>query len=138
MAVTDDGEVLARLRQALEARYGAEYRVLADRSATGVLQLLGRLHDQGEPVALLIADQWMPQLTGVELLARARELHPKARRLLLLMGVMDRRASKALSQAMTLGRLDGGGVEPQLHPRARGIVVRRREAATLPGWPRSG
>jgi thioredoxin reductase (NADPH) len=97
LAVSEDGEVLARLRQALEARYGAEYRVLADRSATGVLQLLGRLHDQGEPVALLIADQWMPQLTGVELLARARELHPKARRLL-LMGVMDRRASKALTR----------------------------------------
>jgi thioredoxin reductase (NADPH) len=111
LAVTDDGEVLARLRQALEARYGAEYRVLADRSATGALKLLERLHEQGEPVALVIADQWMPQLTGVELLARARELHPKARRLL-LMGVMDRRASKALSQAMALGRLDGWLLKP--------------------------
>ena len=111
LAVSDDGEVLAGLRQALEARYGADHQVLGSRSATDALQLLERLHDQGEPVALVIGDQWMPRLTGVELLVQTRRLHPSARRPLLI-GVMDRRAVQALSQAMTLGQVDGWLLRP--------------------------
>lgn len=111
LAVDDDGDVLEVLKQALGKRYGADYQIITERSPAVGLGVLERLRSQDASVAVVIADQWMPQLTGVELLARARELHPKARRLL-LMGVMDRRASKALSQAMTLGRLDGWLLKP--------------------------
>ncbi|HEX6678270.1 MAG TPA: FAD-dependent oxidoreductase [Actinomycetes bacterium] len=111
LVVDDDGGVLAALQAALARRFGADYQVLAERSAAAGLRALERLRDQGLPVAVVIADQWMPHVTGLELLAHSRRLHPSARRLLLI-GVWDRSANRAMSQAMTLGRLDGWVLKP--------------------------
>ncbi len=111
VAVDDDGDVLAALQAALARRYGTDYQVLAERSAAAGLQTLERLRRQDVAVALIIADQWMPYMTGLDLLARARQLHPSARRMLLI-GVWDRSANQPMSQAMTLGRLDGWVLKP--------------------------
>ncbi len=111
LVVDDDGDVLATLEAALARRYGADYQILAERSPAAALQVLERLRRQQVAVAVIIADQWMPHLTGLDLLARARELHPSARRLVLL-GVWDRSANQPMSQAMTLGRLDGWLLKP--------------------------
>jgi thioredoxin reductase (NADPH) len=73
--------------------------------------VLERLRRQQVAVAVIIADQWMPHMTGLDLPARARELHPSARRLVLI-GVWDRSANQPMSQAMTLGRLDGWVLKP--------------------------
>jgi thioredoxin reductase (NADPH) len=67
---------------------------------------LERLRSQDVSVAVVIADQWMPQLTGVEFLAQAHHLHASARRMLLI-GVLDRSVNQPMSQAMALGRIDG-------------------------------
>src|SRR5262249_41872156 len=53
----------------------------------------------------------MPHMTGLDLLARTRALHPSARRLALI-GVWDRSANEQMSQAMTLGWLDGWVLKP--------------------------
>jgi thioredoxin reductase (NADPH) len=45
---------------------------------------LERMQEKGEQVALVIADQWMPEMTGIELLDRAHALHPHAQRALLV------------------------------------------------------
>src|SRR6266511_2315731 len=111
LVVDDDGDVLAALQAALAKRYGADYQILAERSAAAALQTLERLRRQEATVAVIIADQWMPHMTGLDLLARARQLHPSARRLLLV-GVWDRSANQPMSQAMTLGRLDGWMLKP--------------------------
>ena len=111
MAVDDDGDVLAALQAALAKRYGADYQILAERSPGAGLATLERLRRQDLAVAVIIADQWMPHMTGLDLLARARQLHPSARRLLLI-GVWDRSANQPMSQAMTLGRLDGWILKP--------------------------
>ncbi len=111
LAVDDDGDVLAALQAALAKRYGADYQILAERSPAAALQVLERLRRQEMAVAVIIADQWMPHMTGLDLLARARELHPSARRLVLI-GVWDRSANQPMSQAMTLGRLDGWVLKP--------------------------
>src|SRR6266571_327082 len=111
LAVDDDGDVLAALQAALAKRYGADYQILAERSPAAALQMLERLRRQEMAVAVIIADQWMPHMTGLDLLAWARELHPSARRLVLI-GVWDRSANQPMSQAMTLGRLDGWVLKP--------------------------
>lgn len=59
----------------------------------------------GKEVALVIADQWMPGTTGVELLSRARDLHPGAKRVLLI-DAMDHSALTVVLQATALGRID--------------------------------
>jgi thioredoxin reductase (NADPH) len=111
LVVDDDGNVLAALEAALARRFGADYQILTERSPAAGLQALERLRRQDLPVAVVIADQWMPRMTGLELLAHSRQLHPSARRLLLI-GVWDRSANQPMSQAMTLGRLDGWVLKP--------------------------
>lgn len=61
-----------------------DYRIVGHASSDQALDALGRLRDDGEEVALILADQWMPQITGAELLARANEGHPLAKRCLLI------------------------------------------------------
>jgi thioredoxin reductase (NADPH) len=111
VAVDDDSDVLAALQAALRRRFGADYQVVAERSPAAALQTLARLRRGGVAVAVILADQWMPQMTGLELLARARQLHPTARRLLLC-GIWDSSVNQPMSQAMTLGRLDSWVVKP--------------------------
>jgi thioredoxin reductase (NADPH) len=106
LAVDDDGDVVGALRQALGKRYGADYQILTERAPAEGLGVLERLRSQDVSVAVVIADQWMPQLTGVDFLAQAHQLHPSARRMLLI-GVLDRSVNEPMSQAMALGRIDG-------------------------------
>jgi thioredoxin reductase (NADPH) len=111
VAVDDDRDVLAALQAALRRRFGADYQILAERSPEAALQTLERLRAADVAVAVIIADQWMPHMTGLELLARARQLHPTARRMLLC-GIWDSSVNQPMSQAMTLGRLDSWVVKP--------------------------
>jgi thioredoxin reductase (NADPH) len=111
VAVDDDGDVLGALQAALRRRFAADYQVVAERSPAAALEALARLRRGGVAVAVIIADQWMPQMTGLDLLARARQLHPAARRLLLC-GIWDSSVNQPMSQAMTLGRLDSWVVKP--------------------------
>jgi thioredoxin reductase (NADPH) len=84
LAVDDDPDVVALIGGELEDRYGRAYQVLTARAASTAEDILSRLCASGERVALVLADQWLPDGTGCELLARAAELFPHARRLLLI------------------------------------------------------
>jgi len=83
VAVDDDPGVLSAVARDLRREYGRRYRILEASSGDEALGLLGELKLRGEPVALLLVDQRMPGMTGVELLAKAIEMHPDARRVLL-------------------------------------------------------
>lgn len=83
LAVDDDRAVLAAVDADLRARYGENHRVLAAASGDEALQALGELRRRDAAVALLLVDQRMPGMTGVELLRRAAELYPEAKRALL-------------------------------------------------------
>ena len=74
VAVDDDPAAAALLEQELHKRYGADYRVVCERSAEAALLALREARDRGEPVALLLADLTLPGTTGVEFLGRAHEL----------------------------------------------------------------
>jgi thioredoxin reductase (NADPH) len=108
LVVEDESDVRARIRGELERRYGSDYRVTCERSALAALAKLERWRAAGEPVALVLADQWMPDLTGEEFLARAKLLFPDAKRALLVsFGAWgDRRTADAMLRAMAAGRMD--------------------------------
>jgi len=83
LTVDDDSEVLNAIKRDLQKHYTKDYRVLyADSGATG-LQTLRGLKKRNDAVGLLLADQRMPEMTGVEFISRAMELFPDARRVLL-------------------------------------------------------
>jgi thioredoxin reductase (NADPH) len=84
LAADDDPQGLARVRTELERRYAGDYRIECCDSGEDALATLERLHEEAARVALVLADQWMPGLTGAEVLCQAGRLHPGARRALLI------------------------------------------------------
>ena len=94
-----------RIVEELQSRYGIHYTILAEGSAKAALRCLGQLATAGDDVALVLAEHWLPDFTGTELLARVRELHPRARRGLLIEWG-ERTALPAAKQAWALGRID--------------------------------
>ena len=83
LTVDDDPMVSAAIGRDLLARYGADFRVVRATSGPEALDLLARLALRGDPVAMIVADQRMPRMTGTEMLAQAREHAPDAKLLLL-------------------------------------------------------
>jgi thioredoxin reductase (NADPH) len=83
LSVDDDPQVSAAITRDLTLRYGDEFRVVRTGSGAEALDVLTRLALRDDPVALLLADQRMPQMTGTELLAAARVHAPDAKTLLL-------------------------------------------------------
>lgn len=81
--IDDDAEVLRAIERDLRRGFGKDYRVLRAESGASALEALRKLRLRDEPVALLLADQKMPGLSGVEFLEQARQLYPDAKRALL-------------------------------------------------------
>jgi thioredoxin reductase (NADPH) len=136
LAVEDELDSLRLIRAELDRRYGADYRVVCARSATAALDLLTSLREEGEPVAIVLADQWMPEMTGGELLARTRALHPHAKRGMLVdWGAWgDRKTARAILEAMALGNIDYYVLKPN---RARDEYFHRTIGEFLHEWARA-
>lgn len=83
LTVDDDPEVLGAIDRDLRQRYATEFRVLRAGSGAEALDTVRTLLARGDAVALLLADQRMPDMTGTEFLAEARKLYPDARKVLL-------------------------------------------------------
>jgi thioredoxin reductase (NADPH) len=83
LTVDDDPMVSAAITRDLVSQYGADYRIVGATSGPEALVVLTRLALRDELVALIAADQRMPQMTGIELLEQARTHAPGAKFLLL-------------------------------------------------------
>jgi thioredoxin reductase (NADPH) len=83
LAVDDDPDVLRAVERDLRKQYSDRYRVMSSDSGPAALDILGRLAQRSEPVALLIADHRMPRMTGIEFLTAAIREFPDVRRVLL-------------------------------------------------------
>jgi thioredoxin reductase (NADPH) len=81
--VDDDPQVLAAVRRDLRSRYRENYTILSASSGEEALATVRELKSRGDSLALLLSDQRMPGMAGTEVLARAREIYPLARRVLL-------------------------------------------------------
>jgi len=71
VAVDDDPVVAAAITRDLRGRYSDNYRVVRATSGREALAVLARLALRDQPVALIITDQRMPQMTGIEMLGQA-------------------------------------------------------------------
>jgi thioredoxin reductase (NADPH) len=83
LTVDDDLDVLLAIERDLLRQYGANYRVVRADSGAGALEVLRETTRRNDAVALLLADQRMPGMTGVEFLEAAMAFTPTARRVLL-------------------------------------------------------
>jgi len=99
LAVDDDVSVLEAVVQDLRRQFGAQYRVMRAASGQAALDTLAQLKARQEPVALLLSDQRMPGMTGVEFLERARDSYPESRRVLLTAYADTEAAIRAINSA---------------------------------------
>src|SRR6516225_6665634 len=99
LAVDDDAEVLRAVERDLRQRYAQHYRVLRADSGGTALEALQGLKKRSAPVALLLADQRMPQVTGVEFLGQAMGIFPDAKRVLLTAYADTDAAIRAINEA---------------------------------------
>ncbi len=83
LTIDDDPGVLRSLERDLRMEYGSRFRVLGVDSGATALEVLQKLKLRNQPLALLLVDQRMPHMTGVECLQQAMQLFPEAKRVLL-------------------------------------------------------
>jgi thioredoxin reductase (NADPH) len=99
LAVDDDPQVLAAVRRDLRAQYRSDYQVIGVGSGEEALDAVRELKVRGGALALVISDQRMPAMLGVEVLARSREFYPLARRVLLTAYSDVEAAVRAINEA---------------------------------------
>src|SRR5215813_4570469 len=83
LTVDDDAEVLRAVERDLRREYGNRFRVLRANSGESALDALRQLKLRNAPVALMLVDQRMPKMTGVEFIEQANTIYPEAKRALL-------------------------------------------------------
>ncbi len=97
LAVDDDPGVGRAVQRDLRRRYGGKYQVVGADSGAGALEVLNQLKLRGQEVALLLSDQRMPGMEGVDFLEQAIELTPVAKRVLLTAYADTQAAIKAIN-----------------------------------------
>jgi thioredoxin reductase (NADPH) len=83
LAVDDEPSVARAVERDLRRRYGRDYRVLRAESGEQALEALRESKLRGAAIAMLLADQRMPVMSGVEFLEQAITIAPEAKRVLL-------------------------------------------------------
>ena len=84
LLVAEDGPRREALTADLNRRYAADYQVIGAASAGTALTTLADFADSGAVVALVFADERLAEMPAVDFLARAHDLHPGAKRVLLV------------------------------------------------------
>jgi thioredoxin reductase (NADPH) len=117
-AIDPDSTAIRRITGELQ-RYNADYRVICGPSPEAALEQLKRMRAEGKRVAVVLACRGQEgSLRGEELLARVADLHPHARRALLISwgGWADEDTAEAIRTAMTRGHIDYYVLKPWTEP----------------------
>src|SRR5882757_4539122 len=83
VSIDDDPGVSRAVARDLRRQYGERYRIVRAESGAQALEALREMRLRGDDVAVLLADQRMPAMSGTEFLEAAMDVYPYARRLLL-------------------------------------------------------
>jgi thioredoxin reductase (NADPH) len=108
LAVDDNPDSLRTVESELRERYSRDYTVFAEATADAALEKLEQLAAEGSDVALVLAGHRLAGTTGGELLGRVHQIHPHAKRGLLIDwgGWGDRATGEAIHDDMAHGRID--------------------------------
>jgi thioredoxin reductase (NADPH) len=83
LAIDDEPEVMRAVQRDLRAHYADEYSVLGATSGEEAIEVLKDLSVRGTPLALIVADQRMPRVTGIDVLRESIPLFPETKKTLL-------------------------------------------------------
>ncbi|MFZ0556344.1 MAG: FAD-dependent oxidoreductase [Nitrososphaeraceae archaeon] len=99
LTVDDDPQVVQAIERDLRHQYGKRFRILKAGSGQKALALVKQLKIRNEIVALLLVDQRMPQMSGVELLEQSIQIFPEAKRVLLTAYADTEAAIRSINKA---------------------------------------
>lgn len=83
LAIDDEPEVLRAVQRDLRRRYAEAYRVVGAGGGEEAVGIIDELAVRGTPLALILADQRMPKVTGIDVLRASLSKFPAAKRALL-------------------------------------------------------
>jgi len=83
MTVDDEPHVLNAIARDLQAHYQSDYRIVKASSGDEAIEAVSEFKRRNDSIALFLADQRMPSMSGVEFLEEAIKLYPETKRVLL-------------------------------------------------------
>lgn len=83
LAIDDEPEVLRAVQRDLRSRYSDTYQVLGAGGGQEAIDTIKELATRGAPLALILADQRMPSITGVDVLKQSLSIYPDSKKALL-------------------------------------------------------
>ena len=98
LTIDDEVQVLNAIERDLRQHFGSEYQIIKANSGADALETLRQLKLRNSPVALLLADQRMPEMEGTDFLLKAVEYYPLARKVLLTAYADTEAAIKGLNE----------------------------------------
>lgn len=98
LTIDDEIQVLNAIERDLRQHFGSEYQIIKANSGADALETLRQLKLRNSPVALLLADQRMPEMEGTDFLLKAVEYYPLARKVLLTAYADTEAAIKGLNE----------------------------------------
>ena len=99
LTVDDNPQVVRAIERDLRRQYGKRFRVLKAESGQEALKLVKKLKLRNEILALLLADQRMPHMSGVFLLEEIMNIFPEAKRVLLTAYADTEAAIRSINKA---------------------------------------
>jgi thioredoxin reductase (NADPH) len=83
LTVDDEIQVSNAIERDLRSEFGKEYRIIKTNSGAEALEVVHKLKQRNEQIALFLSDQRMPGMGGIEFLEQALEIYPTAQKVLL-------------------------------------------------------
>ena len=83
LTVDDEAQVRNAVERDLSRQYRKNFRIIKASSGAEGMETVQRLKERNDAVALFLVDQRMPEMSGTEFLAEARNVYPEARKVLL-------------------------------------------------------
>ena len=136
LTVDDDPSVSQAITRDLRSRYSERYRIVRASSGAEALGALEEFARRDQPVALIVSDHRMPEMTGIELLGRSKEPAPDAKLVLLTAYADTDVAIKAINEIGLDHYLMKPWAPPEaaLFPILDDLTATPRDAAVGAAW----
>jgi thioredoxin reductase (NADPH) len=136
LAVDDQCESRDRLQAELVGRYGRDYQIVIESSPAASLASLRTMLANNQAVAVVMASLWMNEMNGRDMLSAVKDIHPRAKRAVLIPfgGWRDRATADAIRAGVASGCIDYYLLQPWRTPDE---VFHRTLGEFLYEWARS-
>src|SRR3954451_24546735 len=136
LAVDADPAQLDRIEGELQRSFGSDFRIRGEPDVEDATRTLQAAHRRGDQVAVVLVDDSLPDQARAGVLELVRDLHPDARRALLVdWGAWGNRASaSAILHAMAVGQINYYVLKPWIQ---RDELFHRTIAEFVQEWSRS-